>query len=75
MTRVAFLNETMWTELFLENGESLSKEIAELILHLDEFKEAIDNNDRDKLFTLLKEGRLAKENDERKEQIWKEKFM
>lgn len=75
MTRVAFLNETMWTELFLENGESLSKEIAELILHLDEFKEAIDNNDRDKLFNLLKEGRLAKENDERKEQIWKEKFM
>ena len=68
MTRVAKLNEKMWTELFLENPAYLSCEIQELIDHLGEYKNAIDSKDRDKLAALLKDGR------EKKEKIDKEFF-
>ncbi|MDD4366580.1 MAG: prephenate dehydrogenase [Eubacteriales bacterium] len=61
MTRVAKLNEKMWTELFLENPEYLSCEIQELIDHLGEYKNAIDTKDRNKLAALLKDGREKKE--------------
>ena len=35
MTRVAYLNETMWTELFLENRDNLLNEVNILIKNLD----------------------------------------
>ncbi|MHC1773006.1 MAG: prephenate dehydrogenase [Flexilinea sp.] len=60
MTRVAKLNEKMWTELFLDNPDHLCEEIELLIQHLQEYKEAIRDGDRDRLFNLLKEGRELK---------------
>lgn len=60
MTRVAKLNEKMWTELFLDNSDHLCEEIELLIQHLQEYKEAIRDGDRDRLFNLLKEGRELK---------------
>jgi prephenate dehydrogenase len=60
MTRVAKLNEKMWTELFLDNPDHLCEEIERLIQHLQEYKEAIKDGDRDRLFNLLKEGRELK---------------
>ncbi len=62
MTRVARLNEKMWTELFLENAAPLSAEIGEIIRHLQEFRAAIDQNDAPALEQLLREGRECKEN-------------
>ena len=41
LTRVAKLNETMWSELFLCNAEPLAQEIDEIITHLDEYRRAI----------------------------------
>ena len=41
LTRVARLEETMWTELFLENGDYLVKEIETIIGHLQEYADAI----------------------------------
>ena len=38
LTRVARLNETMWSELFLCNAEPLAQEIDEIIKHLDEYR-------------------------------------
>lgn len=61
MTRVAWLNENMWTELFLENKEPLLFELEYIISSLNEYKAAIENNDADTLKTLLRDGRIAKE--------------
>lgn len=60
MTRVAKLNETMWTELFLCNRKALTDEIDDLITRLSEYSTAIKNGDDDKLFDLLKKGCEAK---------------
>ena len=62
MTRVAKLNETMWSELFLCNAEPLAAEIDEIIKHLDEYRRAIRAGDRETLTELLREGRIRKEN-------------
>lgn len=62
LTRVAKLNEHMWTELFLLNREPLVREIDEIIGHLQDYRDAIAENDADRLRTLLREGREIKEN-------------
>ena len=61
MTRVALLNEDMWTYLFMHNKENLSNELGVLISSLSKYKEALDTSDDEKLFALLKEGRELKE--------------
>jgi len=61
LTRVAWLSETMWTELFMENRENLIQEIDLLIGYLTEYKDAMVNKDRDTLCSLLRDGRIAKE--------------
>lgn len=61
MTRVARLNEYMWTDLFLENGDNLSKELGFLINALTDYKTAIDRRDGERLCGLLAEGRMLKE--------------
>lgn len=61
LTRVAYLNEAMWTELFLENKKNLITEISGLIDHLSEYKIALENDDADELKALLKNGRELKE--------------
>ena len=60
MTRVAFLNEPMWTELFLENRENLLRELRELQGHLSDYIQALEANDWDALEGLLREGRTLK---------------
>ncbi len=61
LTRVAYLNETMWTELFLENKKNLLDEIDVLVGHLNEYKSALQNEDAELLKELLKNGRELKE--------------
>jgi len=61
LTRVAYLNETMWTELFLENKTNLINEISTLIFNLAEYKTALEKGEADKLKELLKQGREIKE--------------
>lgn len=61
MTRVAWLNPDMWTELFLENKENLLKELDIFINNLNQYRDALDNEDKDKLRELLCEGRRIKE--------------
>lgn len=61
MTRVAWLNEYMWTELFLENKEPLLFEIDSIIKSLSEYRNAIAEDDADTLRSLLRDGRIAKE--------------
>ena len=61
MTRVAWLNEVMWTELFFENKEPLLFEINSLINSLTEYRDALIVGDKDKMRNLLRDGRIAKE--------------
>ena len=61
MTRVAWLNEYMWSELFLQNGQPLLSEIDGLIDALTQYRDAIAAGDKDTLRQLLADGRIAKE--------------
>lgn len=56
LTRVARLNENMWSELFLLNKDNLLFEIDCIINSLSEYKEALQNDDADTLKALLKDG-------------------
>lgn len=61
LTRVAYLNENMWSELFLENRDNLINEIDSIVNNLVQYKVAMENNDREKLSELLRDGRILKE--------------
>ncbi|MBO7449481.1 MAG: prephenate dehydrogenase [Clostridiales bacterium] len=61
MTRVAWLNPSMWSELFMENKDNLIKEIDCLTTELNKYKEAMENNDVETLRKLLEDGRDRKE--------------
>ncbi|MBQ4338963.1 MAG: prephenate dehydrogenase/arogenate dehydrogenase family protein [Clostridia bacterium] len=61
MTRVARLNEDMWTELFFDNSSALIEEIDGLVQRLTEYSDALKNNDRAGMHALLAEGHRIKE--------------
>ena len=61
LTRVAWLNPAMWAELFLENRENLLFELDTLIRSLEQYREAIQEDDFAALCQLLEEGRRIKE--------------
>ena len=64
LTRVACLNAAMWQELFLDNADNLSREIQTIIEHLQQYKDAIDERDAERLEALLAEGdRIKREVD------------
>jgi len=64
LTRVARLDPDMWSELFLENGDALVKEIDFLISSLGKYRDAIADRDLTRLRGMLDEGsRLKKEID------------
>ena len=60
MTRVAFMDEDMWTELFLSNADYLTGQVRTLIDNLMEYEKALSEKDADKLRVLLKEGKDMK---------------
>lgn len=57
MTRVAPVDETVWTELFFLNREPLSKEIDRLCARLKEYGEALAAGDEEGMRNLLREGK------------------
>ncbi len=61
LTRVAKLKEDMWAGLFLCNKEHLLFEINTIISALEEYRDAIANDDYDTLCEILKVGRERKE--------------
>ena len=61
MTRVAKLNEEMWTELFLENQDALVREIDTLVEELAAFAYTIRRGDRENLKIMLRRAREIKE--------------
>ena len=60
MTRVARLDEDMWTELFLDDSDYLIQELNILIGHLTDYAQALEAHDAERVRALLKEGRELK---------------
>lgn len=61
LTRVAWLNPQMWTELCLENRDYLIDEIDILIENLGQYREALEKNDKESLIKIFAEGKAIKE--------------
>lgn len=61
LTRVAWLNAPMWSELFLENRENLLFELDTYMNALQAYRDALANRDADALTALLEAGKKAKE--------------
>lgn len=61
VSRVARINEKLWSELFLDNRVALVTELNTLIDNITHIKNAVEQNDRDTLTELLKQGREVKE--------------
>ena len=61
LTRVAWLNPDMWTELFLENKEHLLFELDTYIESLTAYRDALSREDGPSLRTLLEDGKKRKE--------------
>ena len=61
LTRVAWLNERMWAELFIENREHLLYELDLFLASLNEYRDALQNENFDNLQTLLYNGKYLKE--------------
>jgi len=61
LTRVAWLNPSMWAELFLENKENLIFELDTYIESLSAYRKALVEEDEETLISLLEEGKKRKE--------------
>ena len=61
LTRVAWLNPQMWSELFMSNREKILLELDFYINSLTAYKEAIAEGDQEKLISLLDDGKKRKE--------------
>ena len=60
LTRVATIDEEMWTELFFINRENLLFEIDNYIKELEKYKKALEDKDSKKMKELLKEGKILR---------------
>lgn len=61
MTRIATMNERMWTDLFMQNRENLLFELDTLIENLSKYSEALRSADSEEMLRLIAEGRQLKE--------------
>ena len=61
LTRVAWLNAPMWSELFLENRENLLFELNTYLDTLTAYRDALEARDGERLTALLEAGKKAKE--------------
>lgn len=60
MTRVALLDENMWTELFMDNRSNLLQQLDLFINNLTEYRDALSAGDAETLCALLRDGREKK---------------
>lgn len=62
LTRIANINEKLWSELFLANKSHLLNKIHAFRKQIEEFEEAINKNDEKKLMNLMKKASKIKQN-------------
>lgn len=61
MTRIAGVDEAVWSQLYMLNRSNILFQLDGLIEHLSEYRKAISEGDEENLKSLLKEGRLLRE--------------
>lgn len=61
VSRVAKINASLWTELFMENSAPLTEEIDILIHNLSQIRDSILSENREELHALLEKSRNIKE--------------
>ncbi len=61
MTRIAGVDENIWTQLYMCNREYILKELDGLLTHLAEYRRALAEEDEVALAEALKDGRLIRE--------------
>ena len=61
LTRVAWLNAPMWAELFMENKDNVLFELDYYIDSLKQYRDAVANDDLQRLTAILDEGKRRKE--------------
>ena len=61
LTRVAWLNPKLWAELLLENRDCILNELDWFIAALEQYRDAVKNDDFETLEKLLDDGRRRKE--------------
>lgn len=61
LTRVARLDENLWTDLFFANKEYLTAELKSLIKFLGEYLHTLEEGQEEEMKRLLAEGKKAKE--------------
>ena len=59
MTRIAGVDENVWTELFFLNSANLTSEIKRLCARLTEYADALEADDEEKMKKLFIEGRQS----------------
>ena len=60
LTRIAMINEKLWSELFIDNKDFLLNQINKFENHLDILKDAIKAKDKAKLQELMKSATLKR---------------
>ena len=60
LTRIAMINEKLWSELFLENKTELLSHIENFEKELDVLKKALKTNDKEKLNELFKHSTIVR---------------
>ncbi|MDR2733463.1 MAG: prephenate dehydrogenase [Spirochaetota bacterium] len=66
LTRVAWLNEALWAELFLENRDHLLGELDIFMASIQKYKNALESKNKGALEALLYEGKRLKEEVDRR---------
>lgn len=66
MTRIAGVDERVWTPLYAFNRKNIAHELNGLIEHLSAYRDALEAGDDEALSERLKEGRLIRETIRRK---------
>ena len=61
MTRVATMNEKLWTDLFMQNKKNLQFELDTMIENLRKYSDALKESDVETMVELIREGRELKE--------------
>ncbi len=61
MTRIAGVDERIWTELYMSNRTCILQELDGIIAHLTEYRDAIAKENEEELSNALKEGRKIRE--------------
>jgi prephenate dehydrogenase len=56
LTRIAMINETLWSELFIQNKDELLKQLDRFITEVNHFKHALQTNDQTELIDLMQQA-------------------